>query len=92
MSWSPVVDYWLKNTVTANRAAAGVLCVIPRDFLSRSDVVISYQILTPLIKFHGLRLSVHVIAGEVEKFFLMGRPAGKPAVSRLLAALCYVIR
>ena len=81
-----MVDAWLKNQVLLNRASVGVLCVIPRDHLSRSDVIVNCEILVPLIKYHGLRLSINTIAGEVDRFFALGRPVGKPPIARHLVA------
>ena len=72
----------MSNPVILNRASVGVLCIIPRDYLSRSDVVVNAEILIPIIKFHGLRPSVNLLCAEVQRFFDLGRPVGKPAVKR----------
>ena len=79
---SPVVRSWMANSVILNRASAGTLCIVPRDYLSRTDVVLNGEILSAVIKFHGLRPSINSIRAEVAHFFHVGRPLGKPAVKR----------
>ena len=81
---SPIVDAWLKNPVLANRASVGRLSMICKDHLSRSDIVVNAQVLIPIIRYLGLRPNIDAITAEVERFFLLGRPAGKPAVKRFL--------
>ena len=85
---SPVVRSWLDNPVILNRASAGTLCIIPREFLSRTDVVLNGEILAPIIKYHGLRPSTHAIRSEVAHFFHLGRPAGKQPVQRNSIKCC----
>ena len=81
----PIVDAWLKKPVLANRASVCVLALFPRNHLSRSDVVVNSSVLLPIIQFLGLRPSVNSIAAAVERFFALGKPAGKP-VKRHLAS------
>ena len=81
---SPIVDAWLKNPILANRASVGRLSMICKDHLSRSDIVVNAQVLIPIIRFLGLRPNIDAITAEVERFFLLGRPAGKPAIKRFL--------
>ena len=78
----PVVEAWMSNPVILNRAASGVLAIIPRDYMGRSDVVLNAEILIPLIKYFGHRISVNHIAVEVARFFEMGRPVGHKPISR----------
>ena len=82
---SPCVQAWLADPILANRATVGSLAILPREFLARTDVIINAEVLIPLIKFHGLRLSVDTIASEVKLFYTLGMPAGKPAMGSCLA-------
>ena len=72
----------MENPVLTNRAGSGILAILPRNHLSRSDLVVNADIVVPVIRYYGLRPSVDAIATEVAGFFLMGRPAGKPPVKR----------
>ena len=82
---SPVAQAWLANPVIANRASVGVLAIMPRAFLSGMDVVINAEVLAPLIKHLGLRPTVDAVTQEVQMFYMMGRPSGKPALKRSLS-------
>ena len=73
---SPVVRAWMKNPIICNRASASSLCIVPRDYLSRTDI----------IRYHGVRPSISAIRAEVANFFHMARPVGKSAVKRSFAA------
>ena len=90
---SPVVRSWMANSVILNRATVGTVCIIPRDYLSRTDVIVNGEILAPIIKFHGLRPSIHAIRSEVAHFFHVGRPLGKSPVQRNSTAwdLAYLV-
>ena len=80
---SPTVDKWLSNRVLLNRASTGILAIIPRNYLTRSDLICNQEILIPLIKFHGLRIGVDAIALEVERFFNLGRPSGAKPIGSI---------
>ena len=84
---SPVVRAWMENKIILNRASASTLCMLPREYLSRSDVIINVEVLMPLIKYLGLRPSIHSIRNEVMSFFHCARPMGMPAVKRSFAAI-----
>ena len=71
------MDAWLKNPVLANRASVGVLAILPRNHLSRSDVVFNSQVLIPIIRYLGMRPSIDSIAAAVERFFCLGETCGK---------------
>ena len=77
----------MANKVILNRASASSLCILPRDFLSRMDVILNVEVLAPLIKFHGMRPSIHCIRNEVRSYFHCARPMGMPAVKRAFAAI-----
>ncbi|CAE7279306.1 FAM186A [Symbiodinium sp. CCMP2592] len=73
---SPVVRGWMQNKVILHRAAASALCILPREYLSRSDIIINVEVLIPLIRFLGLRPSIYTIRNEVTSFFHCARPPG----------------
>ena len=80
-------DTWFANPILATRAGMGKLVMLTRDHLCRGDVVINSMVLIPVIKHLGLRPSVDAISVEVERFFALGRPAGKPPVSRAMSQI-----
>ena len=77
----------MENKVILNRAAVSTLCIVPRDYLSRTDVILNVEVLAPMIKFYGMRPSIHSIRSELVSFFHLARPMGMPAVKRTLAAI-----
>ena len=81
---SPVVDYWMRNPILVNRGAAGCLTLIPRDTLSRFDVLNNPECIIPILKYMGTRPSVDALAREVQGFFSMCRPRGKPEIKSIL--------
>ena len=84
---SPVVKAWMENKIILNRASANSLCIVPRDYLSRTDVILNVEVLAPMIKYYGMRPSIHSIRNEVATFFHLGRPMGMPAMKRTFAAI-----
>ena len=83
---SPVVRAWMKNPIICNRASASSLCIVPRDYLSRTDIILNSEVLAPVLRYHGVRPSISAIRAEVANFFHMARPVGKSAVKRSFAA------
>ena len=79
---SAIVQEWMKNQVILNRASTGCLALLPRNHISRSDVICNADVIVPILKFFGMRPAIDNIAAEVEMFFKMGRPAGKPPLKR----------
>ena len=78
-------DVWFGNPILATRASMGKLVMLTRDHLCRGDVVINSIVLIPVIQQLGLRPSVDAICHEVDRFFALGRPAGKPPVRRTMS-------
>ena len=83
---SPIVQAWLRNHILSNRGASGCLTLIPRDKLSRMDVLNNAECIIPILRFLGTRPTVDSISQEVNLFFQMSRPRGKPAVKSNLAS------
>lgn len=81
-----VVQTWLNNRVLVNRAAQGHLTLIPRNFITRTDVVNNSQAIIPILKYLRTRPTVEVITENVQAFFRLARPRAKPDVPSFSAA------
>ena len=80
---SPVVEAWAANEVLMNRAAVGRLAVTS-ERISREDLVTNEEVIIPILKHCGLRVTVCQIAEHVDLFFGYARPKGKPDIPRPL--------
>jgi hypothetical protein len=83
---SPVVEAWATNEVLMNRGAVGRLAVTG-DKISREDLVTNEDVITPILKHCGLRVTVCQIVEHVDLFFGFARPKGKPDLPRPLYKL-----
>ena len=74
---SPVVEAWATNGVLMNRAAVGRLAVTG-ERISRADLVTNEDVITPILKHCGLRVTICQLVEHVDLFFGFARPKGKP--------------
>ena len=83
---SPVVEEWVGNETVLSRGGVGRLVLAPNEFLGRADLVTNEEVLVPLLKHCGLRVTVAQIVEHVELFLNYARPKGKPNLPRPLTA------
>ena len=85
---SPVVEMWAESPTLMNRGAVGRLTLVTNPkLLDRADVVANGDVISPIIKFLGTRVTVNMIKEHVELFFEYSRPRGKNHVSSHLVAI-----
>ena len=53
---SPVVEMWAASETLMGLAATGRLAVTPNEKLTRDDLVLNGEVLTPLLKHLGVRV------------------------------------
>ena len=81
---SPVVEEWAMNEALMSRGAVGRLVLAPNEHMSREDLVTNEDVLVPILKHHGLRVTVSQILEHVELFLGYARPKGKANLPRTL--------
>lgn len=92
---TPVVEMWANAQVLMNRAAIGKLALVTnRKCIDRSDVVANGDVIVPILKYHGTRVTIQLIQEQVEQFFAFARPRGKAPLPRNLtnrSIFCWVM-
>lgn len=79
---SPVVDSWVAVPVLLNRGGLGKLALVANvKCIDRSDVLANADVIKPILKFYGTRVTINMLAEQVEMFFAFARPRGKPPVA-----------
>jgi len=79
---SPIAEMWAGSQVLMNRAAVGRLSLVSdAKSICRADVVSNADVIIPIMKFMGTRVTVANIKAEVDLFFAFARPRGKPPLS-----------
>ena len=85
---SPVVEMWAESPTLMNRGAVGRLTLVTNPkLLDRADVVANGDVISPILKFLGTRVTVHMVQEHVELFFEYARPKGKNHVTSHLVAI-----
>ena len=79
---SPVVEMWAASETLMGLAATGRLAVTPNEKLTRDDLVLNEEVLTPLLKHLGVRVTLSQIQEHVDLFLHYARPKGKAALPR----------
>ena len=84
---TPVVEMWAQSKVLMNRGSVGKLALVTNPkCIDRADVVANADVLIPVLKFHGTRVTIDLLAEQVELFFAFSRPRGKPPIPSPLVA------
>lgn len=82
---SPCCKMWSEAPVLMNRAAIGRMCLVTNPkAVDRKDVVANADVIIPILKFCGTRVTVDIITDHVEIFFHFARPKGKATLPRHL--------
>lgn len=82
---SPVVEMWAQSPTLMNRAAAGKVALVgDHKCIDRADVVANGDVIAPVLKFLGTRVTVHTIKEHTEQFLAYARPKGKAPLSSVL--------
>ena len=79
---TPVVEMWAEATILMNRGATGRLALTKHNkAIDRADVVANADVVIPVLKFLGTRVTVDQIKEHVELFLAYSRPRGKPPLN-----------
>lgn len=78
---------WAEAQALMNRGAVGKLCLVSNPkVIQRADIITNGDVIGPILKFLGTRVTVHNIREQVELFFAYARPRGKPPIEGHLVA------
>ena len=81
---SPIVQAWAESETLMSRAAAGRLA-LTGERMTRKNLVANEEVVIPVLKHCGLRVTVAQLLEHVELFFGYARPKGKPDIPRSLS-------
>lgn len=77
---TPIVQEWAKSTVLVSRAGAGRLALSPNKHVCREDLITNEEVLVPVLRHLGTRVTIDTLVEHIDLFFTWARPKGKPAV------------